>query len=180
MLQVSSLRIEFENDGAPRLLGPQAESYLLLQWAPHPRLEVGLDLYSVGSSNRSLLNAKWLARTEGKGRPALGLGVLELGKGYTATGYLVATKDVGRGLRLHAGGALRGGSGALLLGMEQQIGRKDYLLADYASWPDGYLSLGIYREFSSGVAINLAYAWPNDRGAPGLVLCNLSRTMRFR
>jgi hypothetical protein len=180
MLEAGSLRLEFENDGAPGLFGPEADSYLLLQYAPHSRLEVGLDLYSVAADNDLLFNAKWLVAGEKERRPALAVGVLEVGKGYPVTQYLVATKDTGDGLRLHAGGAACDGDRALLLGAEQTLGDSDYLLADYATWPAGHVSLGIYHEWRSGVGLNLACAWPNDPEAPVLLLLNVSRTVPLR
>ncbi len=180
LLDVGSLRVEFENDGAPRLFGPAAESFVLLEYAPYSRLELGADLYSAGSSNDVLLNAKWLACPEKGRRPAFAVGVMELGSGFPATSYLVATKDVGRGLRFHLGGAASDGAGALLLGAEQQVGENDYLLADYASWPAGYKSFGIYHEIRSGVAVHLAYAWPNARAESSLVIFNVNWTHALR
>lgn len=180
MLEAGSLRTEFENDGAPGLFGQDAESYMLLQYAPGPRLEVGLDLYSMGDSNSPVFNAKWLALAERPGRPALALGAMELGPDYSPSSYLVATKDVGRNLRMHLGGAFCDGTQALLLGAELQVGRRDYLLTDWASWPAGYVSLGIYHELAPGLAVNLAYGWPNDPEQSGLVLLNISRALAFR
>lgn len=180
MLEAGSLRVEFENDGAPVLLRAEAERYALLQYAPSARLEVGLDLYSAGRANDPVFNLKWLAWPERSKRPALALGVLEVGPGYSPTTYLISTKDLGRGLRAHLGGASCAGSEALLLGGELQVRPNDYVLADWASWPSGYLSLGIYHEFVSGLGLNIAYAWPNADGESGLLLVNVSRTARWR
>jgi hypothetical protein len=176
MLELDSLRVEFENDGAPRLFGPEAENYVLVQYAPHSRFELGADLYSAGSSNQVLLNAKWLVSPEAARRPALALGGMEFGSGSSPTSYLVATKDVGQGLRLHLGGAASDDSRAVLFGVEQQLSEQDYLLADYASWSAGYATVGVYREVQPGVAVNLAYAWPNARGEPSLTILNISWT----
>jgi hypothetical protein len=180
MLEVGSLRIEIENDGAPQLFGPADESYMLLECAPHPRLELGVDLYSVGSSNDIVFNGKWLACPEKPGRPAVAVGCMELGSGFSSSTYLVATKDIGQGLRLHFGGAASAGSRAALFGVEKQIGEKDYLLADWASWSVGYSSLGIYHEIRPGVAVNLAYALPNTRSESNLVILNVAWTHPLR
>jgi hypothetical protein len=176
MLEVGSLRIELENDGAPRLFGPAAESYMLLEYAPYPRFELGADLYSVGSANDIVFNGKWVACAENHGRPALAVGCMEFGSGFPPTSYLVATTDVARGLRFHLGGAASGGSRAALFGVEKQIGERDYLLADCASWSVGYRSLGIYHEIGPGVAVNLAYAVPNTRSESNLVILNVAWT----
>jgi hypothetical protein len=180
MLDAGSLRAEFENDGAPCLFGPAAESYVLVEYAPDPRLELGADLYSAGSSNDLLLNAKWLLCSEDNARPAVAVGCMELGSGFTPTSYLVATKDVGRGLRLHLGDAASGGSQSALFGVEKQIGEQDYLLADYASWSAGYATLGVYHEINQHVAVNLAYGRPNERGESDLVILNVSWTHALR
>jgi hypothetical protein len=180
MLDVGSLRTEFENDGAPHLFGPACESYLLLEYAPYPRLELGADLYEAGSSNDILLNAKWLVCSEERKRPALAVGCMEVGSGYSATSYLIATKDVGQGLRLHFGGATSGDSQSALLGVEKQVGKNDYLLADYASWSAGYTSFGVYHEVRTGLGVNLAYAWPNEHGESGLAMLNVSWTHALR
>ncbi len=180
MLEVGNLRIELENDGAPHLFGPAAESCMLLEYAQNPRLELGADLYSVGSSNDIVFNGKWLACSEKHGRPAVAVGCMELGSGFPPTSYLVATKDIGRGLRLHFGGAASGGSRATLFGVDKQIGEKDYLLADCASWSVGYRGLGIYHEIRPGVAVNLAYALPNTRSESNLVILNVAWTHPLR
>ncbi len=117
---------------------------------------------------------KWLLCPEQRRRPALALGSTEVGAGFSPTSYLVATKDVGRGLRFHFGGAASGGIHSALFGVEQQVSEKDYLLADYASWSAGYQSFGIYREIHPGLAVNLAYAWPNAQGEPGLTILNVA------
>jgi hypothetical protein len=176
MLELSSLRIELENDGAPRLFGPAAESYMLLEYAPYPRFELGADLYSVGSSNDIVFNGKWLACPEKHGRPAVAVGCMELGSGFPSSTYLVATKDIGQGLRLHFGGAASAGSRAALFGVEKQIGEQDYLLADWASWSVGYRSFGIYHEIGPEVGLNLAYALPNTRSESNLVILNVAWT----
>jgi len=180
MLAAGDLRVELENDGAPRLLGPDAESYALLQLGATPRLEVGLDFYSVGSDNHHLFNAKWLAWSEAARRPAFAVGTMEVGTGYCRTDYAVATKDVGRGLRLHLGGARCESVNALLLGGELQVGPNDYILADWATWDAGYASLGVYHQLPGGAAVNLAYAWPNDAESSSLVLLNISHTFSLR
>lgn len=180
MLEQGACRLEVENDGAPRLFAAGDENYLLLQFAPHPRLELGVDLYSASDDNQLLLNAKWLAVGEARRRPALALGVMEVGHDYQETGYLVATKDLGGGFRMSLGGAACGADEALLLGAELQVGERDYLLADWASWSAGYVSFGLYREFGEGFGINLAYAWPNEHAEDKLFLLNLSRTFSYR
>jgi len=162
------------------LFGPAAESYLLLEYAPHPRLEIGADVYSAGSSNDIVLNAKWLVCAEQRKRPALAVGAMEFWSGFSPTSYLVATKDVGRGLRLHFGGAASGSRRSALLGVEKQVSEKDYLLADYDSWSAGYASFGVYREVYPGVAVNLAYGWPHARGEPGLTIFNVAWTHALR
>jgi len=78
-------------------------------------------------------------------RPAVAVGCMELGSGFPPTSYLVVMKDIGRGLRLHFGGAASRGSRAALFGVEKQVGEKDYLLADCASWSVGYRSIGVYH-----------------------------------
>jgi len=180
MLEAGTYRVEFENDGAPGLFAGEAENYLLLQFAPGRRVEIGVDLYSAGDENQALLNVKYLALSEAPRRPALGVGVLEVGNGYSATTYLVGTKDLGGGFRMTAGGAACESDEAWLLGAELQIGKADYLLADWASWRAGFLSLGVYREMGNGLAINLAYAWPNDYAEQRFLLLNLSHTAAFR
>jgi hypothetical protein len=180
MLQPGSLRMELENDGAPSLFASGAESYLLLQYAPSSRLEVGLDLYAVGESNRPLLNAKWLLLAEEKRRPALALGLMELGPGCSPTGYLVGTKELGPRFRGHLGAGLCDGRSALLWGGEWQLSENDYLVMDWTTWSSGYLSLGLYHEAQPGLGLNLAWAWPNDRSESGLLILNVSRSLPLR
>jgi hypothetical protein len=105
---------------------------------------------------------------------------MEVGPGYSATTYLIATQDLGRGLRLHFGGATSGASKSALLGIEMQVGERDYLLADYASWPAGYTSFGLYHEVCAGLGVNLAYAWPNAQDESDLVMLNVSWTHALR
>ena len=176
MLEPGNLRVEGENDGAPRPFGGESENYLLLQYGATPRLEIGLDVYGVSDTNDLLLNAKWLAIGEARRRPAVAVGVLEYGSGFDPVSYVVGTKDLGRGLRLHLGGATAAGDRALLLGLEQQITPRDYLLADWSSWRQGYTSVGLYHEFGAGLALNVAYAWSRDGEELDAIVVNLAWT----
>jgi len=176
MLEVGSVRAELERDGALRFSRTQGEGLLLLQYAPTSRLEAGIDLYSIGNDDSLLFNAKWLLVTEERRRPAVAVGILEIGAQYSPTSYIVGAKDFGGRTRVHAGAAACRDAKALLLGVEFEVGRKDYLLVDWASWPSGYLSLGVCRQMSEDTQLSLAYAWPNDRAEPGMAIVNLSRT----
>ena len=151
-----------------------------IEVTPDPRFELGADLYSVGLSDSIVFNGKWLLCSEQKGRPAVAVGGMELGAGFAPTSYLVATKDIGQGLRLHLGGAVSAEGHAVLLGAEKRISERDYLLADLASWSAGYRSLGVYHEVRPGVAVSLAYASPNAGGEPGLLMLNAAWTCPLR
>lgn len=109
-------------------------------------------------------------------RPAVAVGCMELGSGFPPTSYLAATKDIGRGLRLHFDGAASRGSRAALFGAEKQVVEEDYLLADCANWSVGYRSLGVCQEIRPGVAVNPACALPNTRSESDLVILNVAWT----
>jgi hypothetical protein len=188
MLDPGALRLEWERDGYPSLLSGEGESYLLTQVGLSERLEAGVDIYQLEDARTLAFNAKYLLMRGAGKRPALALGLLDLGHGLKPAWYLSAGRDVG-GVRAHLGASRCGNRNGALAGVEYELpwpwpgsGRRPslYILADWASGEEGYGTLGLYWETAGGLGINVAYGWPNDSGGSDLVVVNILRTFSLK
>lgn len=179
MLEAGSLRVEWERDGYPGLLSGEGDSFLLLQAGLSDRLEAGTDLYHCDGNTTAALNAKWLLAREAGKRPALAVGMLDVGNGMRPVSYVAASGDVGP-LRLHGGAARTGNHVTGFGGAEYEVRAGLYLLADYRAGREGYLTIGIYGEGASGAAISLAVGFPNASDGSNLLLVNVSRRFALR
>jgi hypothetical protein len=179
MLDPGALRLEWERDGYPNAFCGEGESYLLAEVGLSERLEAGLDVYQLEDARALAFNAKYLLMRGAGKRPALALGLLDLGHGLKPVWYLSAGRDVG-GVRAHLGASRCGNRNAALAGVEYELRPSLYLLADWASGDEGYGTLGLYWETAGGLAFNVAYGRPNDSEAPDLVLVNILRTFSLK
>jgi len=188
MLEPGALRLEWERDGYPSLRSGEGESYLLAEVGLSERLEAGVDIYELEDARSVAFNAKYLLMRGAGKRPALALGLLDLGHGLKPVRYLSGARDVG-GVRVHLGASRCGSENAALAGVEYELpwpwpgsGRRPslYLLADWASGDEGYGTVGLYWETAAGLGLNVACGWPNDSEGAGLVLVNISRNFSLR
>ncbi len=172
-------RFEVEADGAHTPFTGDADVYLLAQYGLTGRLEVGVDCFGLAGGSRLQPNAKWQFVPEGRGVPAMAVGVTDLGRmGVFSQWYLALAKDVGP-VRLHAGcltdNAFRG-----LFGVEYPVTDHTEVLADWITGADGYSSLGLWQELGHGLSVTGYYAHRNTRDDGDFVGLDLSWEISFR
>ena len=173
ILEAGTVRLEFENDGLPRVGGQESVTYCLTQIGLTPRVEFGIDRWDVSGEPQDAVNAKYLLAAESGRRPAVAIGVMDVAEGSPASWYGVATRTLGR-LRLHAGYIHADYAKGPMLGCDHELAEGTYFLADWMRGPENYLALGIWRELGRQWALGFTYAFSNDRGAEDLTAVNLS------
>jgi len=174
MLDPGSVRLEFENDGYPRIGGADSISYVFTQVGVSPWLELGIDRYDLSGEAENSLNLKVRIADERDSTPAVALGAMDIMEGCASTCYGVATRSFGR-FRLHAGYIHADYSKGLMLGCDHELLRDTYLLADRMPGSENYLTLGLYREFGNRWAVTLTCGLANG-DETNLTAINLSYT----
>ncbi len=174
MLEPGQVRIELENDAYSKLFeGDLSENYFLTQVGVTERLEVGVDAYDFSHDGGYALNGKFLLAPETDGTPAFAVGVMDVAEGSSPTTYSVATKTWG-GLRGHLGGWHTGGNNFLMAGSDYEVNDDLYLMTDWTSGSEGYLTFGFWQRLQGEVWLNAAVGRANNRDNNDLVLLNLS------
>jgi len=129
-----------------------------------PRVEAGLDFdVSRDSEARVLLNAKWQLQAPDEARLGVALGLCNFGPHAQAAPYVVATQEFGA-TRGHVGLMHNEGETDWFAGIEQAVGERLSLLADYTSGAGNQASLAASVQFSDSLGLLVGVAWPNAAG----------------
>ncbi len=131
------------------------------QFGVTPRLELGLDFdLSEGADTCLLLNAKYLVVEGAEHRPAVALGLCNVGSGRKATPYLVATHDFGL-VRGHAGAISLEGTGRWFVGLDHAVNGRLTLMADYTNGSENAASVGCNYQFTDRFGALAGVLLPN-------------------
>ncbi|MCS7225342.1 MAG: hypothetical protein NZ959_12445 [Armatimonadetes bacterium] len=172
VLESGQMRLELEQEGFPSLTSSRAHSLILFQMGLGRSWEVGIDFYDVRRSQEPFLNAKFQIQRQVRRQPSLAVGVLNVGRRGTPAFYAAMSQRVGSG-GIHLGAMKRAGRGDWLLGAEYPVGPRLWLLSDWTSERDGWITLGVYGEWASGFGVTVAYGRPNRSSGSHLLLVNL-------
>ena len=146
------------------------------------RLESGADLVALDSPSdyRAVLNLKALLLPEGYHLPAIAVGVAQVGRGFDAYYYLVASRTLNygamqyqrfrahhrnlklRGIRLHAGVLGTAGDPRGQVGSDIQVSDHAVLQADWISGHDHVAALGATWVLNQQVSIQAALMRGNN------------------
>lgn len=143
-------------------------------------LEWGLDIYRYpddkgNHKTRLAFNMKARIFQEEKQRPALSLGVLDVGKGLTASPYAVLGKTLGHST-WHLGFGRFDDNERWWVAIEYPLNSKLWFVFDRLSGRDGYSCLGIYWSLNKNLDLGLAFGVPNRNGNERTILLNFSWT----
>jgi hypothetical protein len=126
-----------------------------------PRFEAGVDFdVSREAESRVMLNAKYILWPAGEGRPALALGICNVGRRATNTPYLVATREF-RSVRGHLGAARIDHRDCWIIGADRAVTDKLTLMADYTSGSDNSATIGGSYQFTDSFGIMAGVILPN-------------------
>jgi len=127
-----------------------------------PRFEAGVDFdLSREAETRTLLNAKCLL-SHGGNRPALALGVCNVGRHASSTPYLVATQEFHQ-TRGHLGAARIDGRDRWFVGGDHAVNDKLTFMADYTSGSDNLAAVGASYQFADRFGVMAGVILPNSR-----------------
>jgi hypothetical protein len=166
------LNLEYQTEGAGRLFGRDCRRLVLTQWGAARGLEVGLDKCVSEPGEPVLLNAKYRLREEADRRPALAVGLQNVGRGQAAQPYLVAGWGLDRPTRRHLGAIRLEGGLAALVGVDYTWKALTFQ-ADWVSGRENAASLGVSWALRPNVTVTYAAFLPNAEGGPGGHLLNL-------
>ncbi|MDO8585530.1 MAG: hypothetical protein Q7T82_00670 [Armatimonadota bacterium] len=176
ILDLGSTRLEYENDGYPRIGKGDSISYGFAQFGLTPRVEIGVDQWDISGEPQNAFNGKLLLAEESKFTPALAAGVMDIAEGSRSSGYAVGMKSFGA-FRLHLGYIDAEYSKGLMAGCDQELSEGTYLLADWLPGDENFLAFGLYKEFAKRWAATLTYGFPNQSGGDNLTAVNISYTL---
>jgi hypothetical protein len=178
ILSPGLVRLEYENDGMPRIGATDAIAYGFTQMGLTPRLEFGVDRYDLSGEPQNSLNVKYLAMEETASAPALAVGLLDMAEDSPTSYYAIGMKSFGD-FRLHAGYIHADYSRGVMLGCDQKLGESTYFLSDWMPDSENFFTLGLYQEIGKEFALTFTYGFPNDSEASKLVAINLAYTFGF-
>ncbi len=143
-------------------------------------LEWGLDIYrypdEVGNYKTCLaFNVKARVLREDKNRPTLALGILDVGKGLTASPYAVLGKTWGR-TTLHLGLGRFCNNERWWVAAEYPLNSRLWFVFDRFSGHDGYSGFGVYWSLTENLEFGVALGIPNKGGNDRAILLNFSWT----
>ncbi|MEZ8221455.1 Exopolysaccharide biosynthesis protein YbjH [Candidatus Fervidibacteria bacterium JGI MDM2 JNZ-1-D12] len=143
-------------------------------------LEWGLDIYRYPDEDgnyktRLAFNVKARVLREDKNRPTLALGILDIGKGLTASPYAVLGKTWGR-TTLHLGLGRFCNNERWWVAAEYPLNSRLWFVFDRISGCDGYSCFGIYLSLSENLELGIALGIPNESGNDRAILLNFSWT----
>ena len=145
-----------------------------------PNIEVGVDFdLSKGAPTTLLLNAKWLASQGGERKPAVALGICNVGRHLVASPYAVATQQFGK-LRGHAGLIGIEGDDHWFVGLDHELDNGLILMADYTEGAGNYSSLGAGWELGGPWSMMAGLQFPNTSGDETLFTVHLVITGPYR
>jgi hypothetical protein len=171
---------------------------------PVPQLEIGLPWDSEGGLDvapsdppddyRPIFNLKRTMLAEDYRWPAVAIGALQLGPGFTPAGFLVASKTLNyddiqyqkfrahhrniklRGIRAHAGFMQVGELSRALIGMDIEVSDHFVIYTDWMSGAMNALSLGGVVVFNRANSVIVALLKENDQDRVSGVLVNFTHT----
>ncbi len=178
MQEPNTLSLQYENDGYTRLFTNSADNLYMVQAGITPRLEAGVDFIRSGGETDTILNAKYLLLTENEKRPALALGTVGIGKGFSPSYYLAAAKDAGT-CRVHLGAIGDSHQSQLMAGLEVPASDSVKLMADYIGGDEGYAAVGASWSIPSGPCVTMAYGFPNESANANLLYVNVAWCLKL-
>jgi len=145
------------------------------------RFEAGVDFdLSKDAPTGLLLNAKWLVAEGGERKPAVALGICNVGRHVVSSPYVVGTQQLGARLRGHAGVIGVEGDSHPFVGLDSEIAPGVVAMADYTEGSDSFSSLGVGWEMGGPWSAMAALQLPNTRGEETLFTVHLVFTAPYR
>lgn len=142
-----------------------ATRILNFQFGLTPRFEMGLDFdVSDEADTRSYLNAKYLAVAGGENKPAVALGICNIGKNSSSSPYIVGTQEF-TSVRAHLGVMRIDRKNRLFIGADRPVSDKLTLMADYTAGDENYSSVGFDYAVTEKFSIFGGILIPNDSDA---------------
>ncbi|MGB9588371.1 MAG: hypothetical protein ACPL7O_09340 [Armatimonadota bacterium] len=139
-----------------------ATRMLNLQLGLTPRFEMGIDLdVSDEADTRSYLNAKYLAVAGGENKPAIAVGICNMGNNSCSSPYIVGTHEF-TSARAHLGVMRIDHKNRLFIGADRPISDKLTLMADYTAGDENYSSVGFDYAVTEKFSIFGGILIPND------------------
>lgn len=167
--QPGEYSIELQFDGT-FARGNEETRILNTEFGLTPRLEAGIDYdFSRDAENRTLLNAKYVVLTPGEHRPALAVGICNMGQNLKSSPYAVGTRACGSA-RGHLGVVSIDGSGRWFAGVDKAVNMKLTLTADYTSGNENNSSIGLSYQFNDRSGITSGVVFPNECGDTQLTI----------
>ena len=124
--------------------------------------EIGLDFDLSHDAETSVLaNIKYLITAGNEQRPALAVGVCNLGRNLRSSQYLVATQDF-KLLRGHLGAIRVDGDNHWFLGVDRSVTERLILMADYTCCGENFSSVGAGYQFNHHFGIMIGAQFPNN------------------
>jgi hypothetical protein len=144
------------------------------------KLEWGFDIYRYPDKDgnyetRWAFNAKIKLWEETARRPTLAVGVLDIGKGLTASPYAVLGKSWGRSV-WHLGFGRFDDNERWWLAVEYPLSSRLWFVADKLSGSDAHASFGIYWSLNEKVELGIAFGLPNKGQNERAILLNFAWT----
>lgn len=157
--------------------GTERYAYSQFGWR---KLEWGLDIYRYPADNGSYkthlaFNMKARIWEENERRPTLVVGVLDVGKGLTASPYAVFGKTWGRST-WHLGVGRFCDNERWWIAMEYPLNSQILFVFDRLSGRDGYSCLGIYWSLTESFELGVALGIPNRGGNDRQIILNFAWT----
>ena len=171
--------VEFQNDCDGRLFGSQQSRYGLLQIGLLPGLELGVDKCVNNGEEPFVANAKLRLRKGSGWRPALAVGVQNVGSGQVWQPYAVSCVGLGRMLRGHIGAVSIDGAVKGMLGIDYTWKRWVFQ-GDWVCGRDNAAGIGISLDLGSGIYATYSLILPNARGGATGHSINVQRIMTLR
>lgn len=173
VLAPGQIRIETQNERYGGLHDVNdSENLLSIEAGVTPRLQVGLDIHVLSDDGSYGLGARYLFVRGTRESPAVAVGVTDVMKSSAPTTYAVITTPLGP-LRGHLGTTHKNGHMFLISGVDFHARDDLYLLCDWTSGPDGYLTIGTYQRVGGDAWVNVVIGRPNDHARRYLLLTKL-------
>jgi len=159
MLGDGEVALEYQNDGL-RLFSSECNQWTLFQVGLLDRFELGVDRCFEGDQG-TFGNIKALIQPENGSRPAVALGVQNLGEGSSSQPYLVLARDVAKS-RLHVGAIRVEDETEAMFGIEYQLAEPVLLSLDGITGRQNFTGAGVAVELPYGLSLSLARIFANS------------------
>ena len=151
--------VEFQSEGEGRLFGPEYGSHALVQCGVAHGLELGMD-QCVSDGGPALFNGKYRLLDGEGSRPAVAIGMQNLGHGQVAQNYVVTGWGFGRPLRAHLGAISLDGAVKPMAGADYTW-KSVTLMADWVAGPENTSSIGISWAPQANMTATYSLLLPN-------------------